>query len=528
MNRYVHSILVMSRHIHCCLDTNECTIRSILKLLPPQNSTKGWGKKLSYVIGATHDSVTDITKRYTRKFHTDDFQTRRREYSPDEPTSDSAFYQMNSTIMQMSNVAKSRLEELERRGRVEDKFFGLVQSSGVWDNDYKEGRISGSYAWKSVRGELGNQKKSDDNESKEETNEEASFVVESFYPAPHRSGVLSIFVQHPSMSSHECIIVNGVPCAAILASGTSIVVVDELSGCILQCRAFSCWSSVGAFVDTVPDGRIIAIASNISSVDVDQTTAKYLQRVGGLVNDTKPSPDPLMFIGQIGYYPKWSTCVNTTDVTKSVNVTIQLDNSSSLATKLRSERNTTPAVVLTRLPETVMPLKTQMGASEYQKRVAFEAFMKQDNDAKSAVVGYVRAAVVYSTSSSCELTSILISRLTQTTRPETPVYLIGNKSFPIRSAGGSAADTGSNNANWTTYHYLPEALVADDDVITNGIGKASSKSSNPAMFDIPVADDYFMGLLGGEILTKTGTSSPSVTNTVDAIENTRLVALYFR
>jgi hypothetical protein len=375
---------------------------------------------------------------------------------------------------------------------------------------------------------LGDQKKSDDNESKEETNEEASFVVESFYPAPHRSGVLSIFVQHPSMSSHECIIVNGVPCAAILASGTSIVVVDELSGCILQCRAFSCWSSVGAFVDTVPDGRIIAIASNISSVDVDETTAKYLQRVGGLVNDTKPSPDPLMFIGQIGYYPKWSTCVNTTDVTKSVNVTIQLDNSSSLATKLRSERNTTPAVVLTRLPETVMPLKTQMGASEYQKRVAFEAFMKQDNDAKSVVVGYVRAAVVYSTSSSCELTSILISRLTQTTRPETPVYLIGNKSFPIRSAGGSAADTGSNNANWTIYHYLPEALVADDDVITNGIDKASSKSSNPAMFDIPVADDYFMGLLGGEILTKTGTSFPSVTNTVNAIENTRLVALYFR
>lgn len=98
----------------------------------------------------------------------------------------------------------------------------------------------------------------------------------------------------------------------------------------------------------------------------------------------------------------------------------------------------------------------------------------------------------------------------------------------MSSAGSSAPDTGSNNTSWTTYHYLPEVLVADDDVITNDTDKASSKSGNAAMFDIPVADDYFMGLLGGEILTKTVTSSPSITNTVNAIENTRLIALYFR
>jgi hypothetical protein len=98
----------------------------------------------------------------------------------------------------------------------------------------------------------------------------------------------------------------------------------------------------------------------------------------------------------------------------------------------------------------------------------------------------------------------------------------------MSSAGGSAPDSGSNNTSWTTYHFLPEVLVADDDVITNDTVKTSSKSGNTVVFDIPVADDYFMGLLGGEILTKTGTSPPSITNTVNAIENTRLIALYFR
>jgi hypothetical protein len=98
----------------------------------------------------------------------------------------------------------------------------------------------------------------------------------------------------------------------------------------------------------------------------------------------------------------------------------------------------------------------------------------------------------------------------------------------MSSAGSSAPDTGSNNTSWTTYHYLPEVLVADNDVITNDTVKTSSKSGNTVVFDIPVADDYFMGLLGGEILTKTGTSPPSITNTVNAIENTRLIALYFR
>lgn len=298
---------------------------------------------------------------------------------------------MNATIKQMINIPKGRMEELEKRSRTEDKFFGLVQSSGVWDEDYKEGRISGSYAWKSVRGELGesDEKQSDSKKVKEES-QEVSFVVESFYPAPNSESKLTILVKHPSKASHECIIVNGVPCASILPNetSTSIVVIDELSGCILQSRAFSSWTLIGSFIDTVPDGRVVALTGNGIGNIAHETTIKHLQRVGGLLNSTESLLGPLLFVGQVGYNPKWTTVINTTDTTKTVRVTIQLNTTSILQRKLRSEKNTTPATISARLPETIMSLKTQIAANEFQKRVAFEAFMNQ-SDLNSIIVGYV-------------------------------------------------------------------------------------------------------------------------------------------
>ena len=358
---------------------------------------------MTYVIGATHDSVADVTKRYTRKFFSDEFQTRRREFGPDENASDRAFLQMNTTLKQMTNIPKGRMEDLEKRAKAEETFFGLVQSSGVWDSDYKEGRISGSWAWKAARSELGDhEKKKDDNNTRNDKDakekvQEASFLVESFYPAPHHQNNLTIRVQHPSISSpqershHDCIVVNGVRCASTLSSGISIVVVDELSGCILQSRAFFSWLSVGIFIDTLPSGRIVAICSNVENCTVDETTSTQLQRVGGLSVESKVSPASLLFVGQIGFHPKWATAIHSCDESKVVEVTIQLNISPSLQLKLRTETNTAPATISTRLPEYIMPLKTQMAATEYQKRVAFEAFMKQSSKSNSTadVVGYV-------------------------------------------------------------------------------------------------------------------------------------------
>ena len=91
-------------------------------------------------MGATHDSVADVTKRYTRRFFADEFQARRREFAPDENTSERVFLQIAGALRQMNNIGRGRLEELEKRGKAETEFFGMVQSSGVWDVEYREGR----------------------------------------------------------------------------------------------------------------------------------------------------------------------------------------------------------------------------------------------------------------------------------------------------------------------------------------------------------------------------------------------------
>ena len=280
---------------------------------------------------------------------------------------------------------------MEKRAKAEDKYFVFAQSSGVWDTDYQEGRISGSHAWKSIRGELGDNSQKDDNDNGkgENKSEDASFIVESFYPVPHSRSELSICVRHLSSPSIESIIINGVPCALTLSKNcTSIVIVDDASGCILQSRAFSCWSLVGAFIDTVPSGRIIGLVSNVSSTAIDEATTNNLQRIGGLINNMKSSPENLMFVGQVGHNPKWTNGTNLGDASKSVSVAIKIDNPTSRP-KLRSEVNIIPTTVSTRLPETIMPLKTQIAATEYQKRVAFEAFINQKSDSSSVTVGYV-------------------------------------------------------------------------------------------------------------------------------------------
>mmetsp|Transcript_3126 Transcript_3126/g.4505 ORF Transcript_3126/g.4505 Transcript_3126/m.4505 type:complete len:1057 (-) Transcript_3126:831-4001(-) len=485
----------------------------------PNMYEQGWGKKLSYAVGATHDSVADVSKRYTRKFLSDDFQTRRREFSPNEVMSDQVFMQMNGTVRQTSNMAKGRAEELDKRAKMEEKFFNTVQSSGVWDSEYREGRISGSLAWKAARRELGEgnvtskteEKKDGDDEA---SSEETSFWVESFLPSPRYQNDLIIAVRPKAAEGKRWSIqVNGIPCASSLANGVAVVIVDELSGCILQSKAFSDWSSVASFLNTVPDGRIVALCSfvdeKVEGEEQKESTNKTncsesskFGRLGGFDYDkVTSSPENFVsFIGRLAFHPTWSS-FHISSESSAMEVSIQLDKSAASATyKLRSEKNTVPAAVFTRLPDYIMPLNTQLLASNYQKRVAFEAYMEKDSNS-SSIVGY-------------------------TTRSETPVYLIQNSAFPFRAANGPTQKTAeSEDSSWTTYHYLPDAIVPDDDVVEE---KHDSKNSGTPNFDIPIADDYFMGLLGSQLLVKNGTSSdPTLLDTSSALANSRLIALYF-
>jgi nucleoredoxin len=485
---------------------------------------QGWGKSLNYCIGASCDSVIDVTRRYTRKFHTDDFQSRRREYAPDEISSHRAFVQMDNTLRQMNTtIVKGRLDELDKRCKAEAKFFDLVQSSGVWDVEYREGRVSGSLAWKAARQELGNKTSGNDNKEGCVDNDTPelthSFFVESFYPSysDERSNVVEIVVRPPKAPSvpstapksyPECITVSGVSCAAAtMTHGFSIVVVDEVSGCILQSKAFSQLSSMGAFIDTVPDGRVVALCCIIKG---DQQTKSVtsspnnFRRLGGFNMDntsTSTNESFYLYSGQLNFHPEWAIGVCTSDSTQSITVSLQMNSSSvQIKTRLRSQIDTVPACIVTRLPESIMPHKTQIVATNYQKRVAFNSYMANDDVRNKSIIGY-------------------------STRQNAPIYLIDNKSFPFQRSGDNVV--GAADTSWMTYHYLPDPLVSDDDELmdesTNKIGYATPK------FDIPIATDYFTGILGTQLLVKNASSSttPFLMDTSSALANSRLVALYF-
>ena len=490
----------------------------------PNMYEQGWGKKLCYVVGATHDSVVDVTKRYTRKFMSDELQIRRREFSPSEVSSDQVFLQMNGAVRQMSNVAKGRVDELDKRGKVEEKFFNNIQSSGVWDSDYREGRISGSLAWKAARREMGEgntttstkteeEKKKDDD--KASSKEETSFWVESFLP-PSTPGQneLSIAVRPKAAEGKTWSIqVHGVPCAASLPNGIAVVIVDELSGCILQSKTFVDWASVVSFLDTVPDGRIVALCSFVEEEaekeeeeelvnKINGSASAKFGRLGGFDYDRVVSASPkefVTFIGRVAFNPTWSL-FHVSSESSSIEVSVQLDKSATPSRKLRSEKNTVPAAIFTRLPDFIMPLNTQLLASDHQKRVAFEAYMEKDSNSTS-IVGY-------------------------TTRSEAPVYLIQNGAFPFRTANGPTQTNGdSNGSSWITYHYLPDVLVPDDDVVDEEIHSKNSVTPN---YDIPIADDYFVGLFGSQLLANNVNSSgPTLLDTSSALANSRLIALYF-
>lgn len=299
------------------------------------------------------------------------------------------------------------------------------------------------------------------------------------------------------------ITVSGVPCALHVASGISVVVVDEQSGCILQSKAFSRWSSAGAFFDGVPDGRIVAICYNRGDRGEQQEklTTNNFRRLGGFNIDvpTSSSERFFLFAGQLNFHPNWATGICTSDSEQSIKVSLQNNASLQQKTRLRLEMNVVPAVVSTRLPDAIMPLKSQLSASDYQKRVAFNEFVEEDAH-NSSIIGY-------------------------TTRRNAPIYLIDNRSFPFRSIphnAGAKIDT-----PWVTYHRLPDPLVPDDDEVTEESKATPTIGDATPRFDIPIADDYFAGLLGNHLLVKNATTTPSLVDTSSALSNSRIVALYF-
>lgn len=313
-----------------------------------------------------------------------------------------------------------------------------------------------------------------------------------------------------SESHLECIVVNGIACAATSACGISVVIVDETSGCILHSKSFFSWVVAGRFLDCIHSGRIVALCGirgeeNTKDEDAqDDSTTAYFRRLGGFNIDASFSSTErfVLFVGQLNFHPSWATNICTSDIEQSIKVTLPRNTSANLKVRLRSEVNAVPAAVLTRLPDDFMPLQNQLVASNFQKRAAFNKFVEAGSHINMSIVGY-------------------------TTRHGAPIYLIDGKSYPFRRSGDQPLHGIANHDQpWVTHHFLPESLVPDDDEVIDDSKPKYNISTTPN-FDIPIADDYFAGLLGNQLLVKNDSSSPSLLDTAVALSNSRLVALYF-
>lgn len=126
----------------------------------PQMYEQGWGKKLNYILSfqilgeMLNVEVVDVTRRYTRLIRDDEFVKRRRAVVTNEFMGEMMIAQFNE---QWRNKESDIFRECQKRGE-EEEFFLKWTVGREWDKkENVTGRISGSYAWKMHRNELGAQ-----------------------------------------------------------------------------------------------------------------------------------------------------------------------------------------------------------------------------------------------------------------------------------------------------------------------------------------------------------------------------------
>jgi len=435
----------------------------------PAMYESGWGKKLNYIVGTTCDAVVDVTSRYTRKFQENDFQERRRKITSTEDAGEIAIQRGNQRLRQ--GLSKARVEELNYRLKRETLILKKKKALSEWTESEKHGRgrISGSLEWKVSREE-------DGTSQDEETSPPIvrALQVEQFHPAG--SVEISIFPK-----DQRGIIVTGANCDVGQPGCISMVVIDDIHlGCVLLCRSFTSWEDLSKVVTTIPSNRIVVLKGKTKGEEATQSIKKRMSLLGGF-ELPKNLGDGVMFMGQIEAHPHWATCTTYQNCQYS-GFSILFPQKRRTLQKLRTEHETVPQNVATRLPESAMPFQTQLLASEAVKRSAFLTYANN----KPSVIGY-------------------------TTKDSSPVYLLDSTSFPFHEA---------NATDWNTFHFLPEALVPKDD---NGVVDDTVNCK----FDIPLEEDFFTSLFGKDLIVNS-TGAETVLKPVNkALQNSKLVGLYF-
>jgi hypothetical protein len=447
----------------------------------PSMYEHGWGKQgICYCIATSIDQIMDVTPRYTRKYLSDQTQSLRRAHTSSELVSKRIIDQMNALLKTQNKLPESRVLELNRRRAIEQHQLDGYMQQSEWSQQerYQRGRSSGSLEWTKARGEAGREGTNCD--QGEDSVLVAGFQIESFFPPT--SSTVSISVKpNPSTSRHG-IIVSGAACAVGEPNSVSVVVIDDKAlGCILQSRCFKTVTAFRDFIDSLPAGRLVAVNGSFEKDSTDSTFA-----LSPRLENLKAPPiesKGLLFIGQVDASPDWTFYSTYEACEKGHQVDIECD-TFKCDLKLRTERNVRPSSVAGRIPESHMPLATQVQASEEQKRKAFTSFAL-DNQRYS---GY-------------------------TTKPGLPIYLLDSSAYPFVS---------SNRVPefevWNTFHYLPSPLVSP---IDNGIQE--SMDDEIPRFEVPLDENFFETSLGSDLLVDTNNVLP----TSEALRNARLVGLYF-
>eukprot|EP00590_Aulacoseira_subarctica_P012074 CAMPEP_0172438622 /NCGR_PEP_ID=MMETSP1064-20121228/72896_1 /TAXON_ID=202472 /ORGANISM="Aulacoseira subarctica , Strain CCAP 1002/5" /LENGTH=986 /DNA_ID=CAMNT_0013187185 /DNA_START=497 /DNA_END=3457 /DNA_ORIENTATION=- len=480
------------------------------KIDAPLMYESGWGKKLSHIFAFAsgvcdgYPTVVDVTKRYTRKFFSEEMQSRRAEFCSSEETLQVLLAQVNASWKTAASrtASAARVSEMERREKIEAHFLQTSQSRATeieTNAEECEGRLSGSLAWRASRDELGTLQITKPGKKSTDRTITASFHRESFLPRTildflrMRAICVPPNISNTVLPLHQAIVVSEVECA-VGEEGLNIVIVDEQTGCILQSRLFASWDNANSFVNMVPDGRIIilsmigVVSSSKSLSDMPSIAPAICSRLGGFPTSIDDDAN-IAFIGQVGFHPGWVVLAVSfsSELPGSVKADVSVKHSfngySTSNITLVEDHHVIPRRVFARLSEDIMPLATQLLASDEQKRLAAINAMKSN----PALVGYV-------------------------TKHKYPIYLFSVSAFPMQPTPKDAAVA----ADWKTCYYLPTAIAP----------KMDSKSSIP--IEIPVNTTFFTSLFG-QVLNRNSDSKTSSINvpTQDALAGKRLVALYF-